>query len=164
MTLADNKAKCKDLKKDEYVTSSIRNFNTNLNTYLEPTNALFLNEWVNNCKCSHRNNKNILILHGTGNNGKTTIIRNIELTIGKKKVLRRHIKDNTLIPPEYNLVILCYQPGDDLSQLSYLFKYNVDFIIETNDKLNIPMDCIEYVKVINMKYTFKDGVSVDAYA
>lgn len=151
-------------KKNEYITSDIKDFNIELNKYTTTKNATFLDEWIENCNSHESNTKNIVILYGTGANGKTTIIRNMELYIGKERVLRRRITDNTLIPPEIGLVILNYQRSDNLSQLSKLYKYGVDFIIETNEKLNIPMDCIEYVKVIDMTYTFKDGTSKIAYA
>lgn len=151
-------------KRVDFITSSVNNFNVDLNKYISQDDTVFLNKWIEQCNNHISDKKNIVILYGNGSNGKTTLIENMELYIGKKRVLRRRITDNTLIPSKISLVILDYQPGDDLKQLSCLYKYGVHFIIETNCELDIPMDCIKYVKVIEMGYNFENGTSKITYA
>lgn len=144
---------------DDYVTSDLDDFNVDLSKYMSEENAKSLDKWIGRCGRDYENFKNIVILYGSGSNGKTTIIKNIESYVGSKNVLRRSVTDNTLIPSEYKLVILKYQPGDNLNELSKLYKYDIDFIIETNHSVNIPIECIPFVKVIKMTNVFKNGIS-----
>ncbi len=127
----------------------------NWKQYLVPSDFQYLLNFVHNIQ-NHLPNQQILILYGTGNTGKTTLIKHISEIIGTQNVK----------PPFYNFNKT--QLTSQLIHFSELHQYthttilNIlqfllnghSVIIDHNSFEHLPATLLHHAKIITMTHTF----------
>jgi chromosomal replication initiation ATPase DnaA len=124
--------------------------------YLDADDFEYMLNYVDNIKNNMPNNK-VMILFGTGNNGKTTLINQISNYIGKQKFKSRYTYDFT--KTESNGFVVHFSELDNyndyvIQNMLHLIQNGQFVIIDDNTLEHMNNILLNNSKVITMKHVF----------
>ena len=128
----------------------------NWKQYLIEEDFEYLINYVENCKNNLPNNK-LLILLGSGGNGKSTLIKEISNYIGNENFRQCDTNGSAFLEP---IVKLIHIPAIDeytnkyIQQLKNVIQYGQSIIAETYNNENINKKLLDCVRVIKMEHKF----------
>jgi tRNA A37 threonylcarbamoyladenosine biosynthesis protein TsaE len=124
--------------------------------YLDSDDFEYLLNYVENIKNNMPNNK-VMILFGTGNNGKTTLINQISKYVGNQKFKSRYTYDFTKTEP--NVIVVHFSELDKYNEyviqnILHLIQNGQSVIIDDNTLERMNNTLLDNSKVITMKHVF----------
>ena len=128
----------------------------NWKPYLIQEDFEYLINYVENCKNNLPNNK-LLILLGSGGNGKSTLIKEISNYIGNENFRKCDTNGSAFLEPIVKLIHITAideYTNKYIQQLKNVIQYGQSIIAETNNNENINTKLLDCVRVIKMEHKF----------
>lgn len=128
----------------------------NWKPYLNEEDFEYLINYVENSKNNLPNNK-FLILLGSGANGKTTLITEIENYLGNENFRRCDINGSAFFEPIVKLIHISAineYKKKYIQQLKNVIQYGQSIIADTNNIEKINKNLLDCVRIIKMEHKF----------